>query len=99
MLFGILESSGSFEVRIEVLQVILRELIELDLSKHGYPFEIKEDGEIVKAAMTNERIPEVPQTGDESNIGFWIGLAAVALGGVIATAIVLIKKKKDDENE
>ena len=43
--------------------------------------------------------PEVPQTGDESNIGFWIGLAAVALGGVIATAIVLIKKKKDDENE
>lgn len=65
----------------------------------AYPFEIKEDGEIVKAAMTNERIPEVPQTGDESNIGFWIGLAAVALGGVIATAIVLIKKKKDDENE
>ncbi|MBQ3187739.1 MAG: carboxypeptidase regulatory-like domain-containing protein, partial [Alistipes sp.] len=38
-----------------------------------YPFEIKEDGEIVKAAMTNEKIPEVPQTGDESNIGFWIG--------------------------
>ena len=65
----------------------------------AYPFEIKKDGEIVKAAMTNERIPEVPQTGDESNIGFWIGLAAVALGGVIATAIVLIKKKKDDENE
>lgn len=65
----------------------------------AYSFEIKEDGEIVKAAMTNERIPEVPQTGDESNIGFWIGLAAVALGGVIATAIVLIKKKKDDENE
>ena len=65
----------------------------------AYPFEIKEDGEIVKAAMTNEKIPEVPQTGDESNIGFWIGLAAVALGGVIATAIVLIKKKKDDENE
>lgn len=53
----------------------------------------------MKAAMTNERIPEVPQTGDENNIGFWIGLAAVALGGVIATAIVLIKKKKDDENE
>lgn len=65
----------------------------------AYPFEIKEDGEIVKAAMTNEKMPEVPQTGDESNIGFWIGLAAVALGGVIATAIVLIKKKKDDENE
>ncbi len=65
----------------------------------AYPFEIKEDGEIVKASMTNKRTPDIPQTGDESNIGFWIGLAAVALGGVIATAIVLIKKKKDDENE
>ena len=65
----------------------------------AYPFEIKEDGEIVKATMTNEKQPDIPQTGDESNIGFWIGLAAVALGGVIATVIVLIKKKKDDENE
>ncbi len=53
----------------------------------------------MKASMTNKRTPDIPQTGDESNIGFWIGLAAVALGGVIATAIVLIKKKKDDENE
>jgi len=65
----------------------------------AYPFEIKEDGEIVKAAMTNEKIPEVPQTGDESNIGFWIGLAAGGPGGGGGAAIVLIKKKKDDENE
>ncbi len=64
-----------------------------------YPFEIREDGEIVKAAITNERIPtpDNPQTGDNSNIGFWIGLAAVALGGLVATAIVIIKQKKDDD--
>ncbi len=65
----------------------------------AYPFEIREDGEIVKASMTNEKIPtpDIPQTGDNSNVGFWIGLAAVALGGLVATAIVLIKKRKDDQ--
>ena len=29
--------------------------------------------------------------------GFWIGLGAVALGGVVA--LVIVKKKKDDEEE
>ena len=29
--------------------------------------------------------------------GFWIGLGAVALGGVVA--LVVVKKKKDDEDE
>ena len=66
-----------------------------------YPFEIKEDGQIIKAAMTNEKIPvpEIPQTGDNSNIGFWFGLAAVALGGLVATVIIGIKRKKDDEED
>lgn len=66
-----------------------------------YPFEIKEDGQVIKAAMTNEKIPvpESPQTGDNSNLGFWIGLCAIALGGLVATAIIGIKRKKDDEDE
>lgn len=66
-----------------------------------YPFEIKEDGQIIKATMTNEKIPvpEIPQTGDNSNIGFWFGLAAVALGGLVATVIIGIKRKKDDEED
>ena len=66
-----------------------------------YPFEIKEDGQIIKAAMTNEKIPvpDSPQTGDNSNLGFWIGLCAIALGGLVATAIIGIKRKKDDEDE
>lgn len=66
-----------------------------------YPFEIKEDGQIIKAAMTNEKIPvpEIPQTGDNSNISFWFGLAAVALGGLVATVIIGIKRKKDDEED
>lgn len=66
-----------------------------------YPFEIKEDGEIIKAEMTNERIPtpEIPQTGDDNNLGFWIGLGAVALGAMIALMIIQIKRKKDDDDE
>lgn len=66
-----------------------------------YPFEIKEDGQIIKAAMTNEKIPvpDSPQTGDNSNLGFWIGLAAIALGGLVATVIIGIKRKKEDEDE
>ena len=66
-----------------------------------YPFEIKEDGQIIKAEMTNEKIPvsDSPQTGDNSNLGFWIGLAAVALGGLVATVIIGFKRKKEDEDE
>lgn len=43
--------------------------------------------------------PPVPQTGDESNLGFWIGLGAIALGGLISVAVIYLKKKKDDDNE
>ena len=65
-----------------------------------YPFEITEDGQISKASLTNEKIPvpEIPQTGDNSNLGFWIGLGAIALGGLIATVVIGIKRKKDDED-
>lgn len=66
-----------------------------------YEFEIKEDGQIIKANVTNEKIPvpDIPQTGDNSNLGFWIGLAAVALGALVATAVISIKRKKDDEED
>ena len=67
-----------------------------DTTPHS--FEIREDGEIVKAEMTNEKIPtvDVPQTGDSSMTGFWIGLGAIALGGLVALLIIR-KKNKDDE--
>ena len=65
-----------------------------------YPFEITEDGQIIKASVTNEKIPipDIPQTGDNSNLGFWIGLGAIALGGLIATVVIGIRRKKDDED-
>lgn len=41
--------------------------------------------------------PEKPQTGDNSNLGFWIGLGAVALGGLISVVIIKLKKKDEDD--
>lgn len=41
--------------------------------------------------------PEKPQTGDNSNLGFYIGLASVAEGGLIAFLIIKFKKKDEDD--
>jgi len=41
--------------------------------------------------------PEKPQTGDDSNLGFWIGLGAVALGGLVSVVIIKLKKKDEDD--
>lgn len=64
-----------------------------------YAFEIKENGQIIKAEMTNEKVPEpeAPKTGDNSMTGFWIGLGAVALGGLISLGIIRKKNGGDDE--
>ena len=43
--------------------------------------------------------PPVPQTGDNSSLGFWIGLGAVALGGIIAVVIIRVKSRKDEDDE
>ena len=67
------------------------------LDEKEYEFEITEDGQIIKAEMKNELIPVSPQTGDQSNLGFWIGLLAIALGGLISVGIVYIKKQKEDD--
>mgnify|MGYP003243087946 CR=1 FL=1 len=41
--------------------------------------------------------PEKPQTGDNSNLGFYIGLASVAVGGLIAFLIIKFNKKDEDD--
>lgn len=40
---------------------------------------------------------EKPQTGDNSNLGFYIGLGSVAVGGLIAFLIIKFKKKDEDD--
>ncbi len=41
--------------------------------------------------------PEKPQTGDDSNLGFYIGLGSVALGGLVSVVIIKFKKKDEDD--
>ena len=41
--------------------------------------------------------PEKPQTGDNANLGFYIGLGSVAVGGLIAFLIIKFKKKDEDD--
>ena len=64
-----------------------------------YEFEIKENGHMIEVERTNEKEPviDVPQTGDSSKTGFFIGLGAIALGGIIASVIMIKKKDEDDE--
>ena len=69
----------------------------LDTTPHA--FAITEDGQIIKAEMTNERIPtpEIPQTGDGSNLTLWLGLGGIALGALAACGILYFKRKKDEK--
>lgn len=76
-----------------------------EIDESEYAFEIKEDGQIVKATMTNEKIPEelitTPKTGDDSRPGRWIGLSALSGAGVAAfgilTAVKMRKRKEEDK--
>lgn len=64
-----------------------------ELAAHA---DIEDDGQTVTIIPPK---PDIPQTGDNSNLGFWIGLGSVALGGVIACIIMYCKRKKDEDNE
>lgn len=71
------------------------------LDESEYPFEINEDGQIIRAMMTNEKIPENPgnpKTGDERNMALWLilmGVSAAALVGVT----VMGKRRKLKESK
>ncbi len=68
-----------------------------------YPFEITEDGQVIKVKVTNEKIPvpqepESPKTGDASK-SFLLGLGAVSLGGLISLAFIYFKQKNADTDD
>ena len=69
----------------------------LDTTPHA--FAITVDGQLIKAEMTNERVPtpEIPQTGDSSNLTLWLGLGGIALGALAACGILYFKRKKDEK--
>ena len=69
-----------------------------EIDEKEYAFEIKEDGQITKATMTNAKIPEevitTPKTGDDSRQGLWIALSALSGAAVAAFGILAVMKKK-----
>ncbi len=50
----------------------------------------------IESAISEKR-EDPAEEKTSHHTGFWIGLGAVALGGVVA--LVIVKKKKDDEEE
>lgn len=69
-----------------------------------YRITVANNNQVIEITAVNDRVPEItppipdiPQTGDDSNLGFWIGLSAIALSGLIAALIIGINQKKDDE--
>lgn len=85
------DASGLTEdTEIVVFETLYREGVEIAV--HA---DIEDDGQTVKIAVP----APTPQTGDESKIGFWIGLGAVVVGGLAATGIVYFKQKKEDDGE
>ena len=81
----------TFETEVVVFEKLFRESVEI--ATHT---DIEDDGQTVKLTPPT---PDVPQTGDSSYLGFWIGLAAVALGGVVSTVIIGLKRKSEDDED
>ena len=78
-------------VEVVVFETLQREGVEIAV--HA---DINDEGQTVKITPPT---PDAPQTGDESNLGFWIGLGGIALGGFVSCIIIYFKKKKDDDGE
>ena len=62
-----------------------------ELSTEVKEFEIKENGQIVKAKLENKRIPRLPNTGDESSVIIFAGTLIISLIGI---GLFAIKNKK-----
>ena len=88
---------------------IIRELKPADgfiANDEKYDISVTENEQIVEITVENDRIPEIippvpeiPNTGEQSNSGFFIGLGAIAIGGFASAGVIYVKKKKDEDNE
>ena len=80
----------------EKTELVVFETLYLDGVEIAAHADIEDEGQTVTVILP---APPVPQTGDENNLGFWIGLGAIALGGLISVAVIYFKKKKGEDNE
>ena len=80
----------------QTTELVVFETLYLDGIEIAAHADIEDEGQTVTVILP---APPVPQTGDESNLGFWFGLGAIALGGLISVAVIYFKKKKGEDNE
>ena len=73
--------------KLVVFESLYREDVEITTHK---------DIEDKDQTVTITPPPDVPQTGDNSKLGVWIGLGGIALGGAVACIVLYFKKKKED---
>ena len=50
-----------------------------------------------KITMKDKLIPEIPNTGNQTNLGLWLGLSGISL--LVVMAFLARKRKKDDVDE
>ena len=84
-------SAVTKQTDIVVFEALYRD--DVEIAAHA---DIEDGGQTVTLTPP---APPVPQTGDNSNLGFWIGFGAVALGGIIAVVIIRVKSRKDEDDE
>ena len=77
-------------------EIVVFETLYRDGTEIAANADLKDEGQTVKITPPT---PDNPQTGDNSNLGFWIGLGAVALGGLVAVIIIRVKSRKDEDDE
>ena len=69
-------------------EIVVFETLYRDGTEIAAHADLKDEGQTVKIMPPT---PDNPQTGDNSNLGFWIGLGAVAPGGLVAVIIIRVK--------
>lgn len=77
------------DTELVVFETLYRDGVEL--TTHA---DINDDGQTV---TIKPYIPHNPKTGDERNIGTWIGLGGVGLGAAVAVLVLKLKMKKDED--
>lgn len=82
------------DTELVVFETLYRENVEIVVHT-----DIDDEGQTVKINVPVTETPSTPKTSDDRNYGFWIGLGFIAIGGAVATVILKIKAKKDEDEE
>ncbi|MDO4810914.1 MAG: LPXTG cell wall anchor domain-containing protein [Eubacteriales bacterium] len=92
MLLGTLYSGGKTQLDVTLtVPTSLDNIYQQKLGAVQWQFMVEE--------LPVENTDPQPQTGDETNLGLWIGIAAVCAAGLVIWLVLWKKRNKDDETE